>query len=84
MLFTIAVILLVLWLLGSGQRLHSGQLHLRPAGDRARAVRGRPGQRTANRLKMTARGWAFQRTVTRWTCETSIAAVLAEPASRAA
>src|SRR6476620_8363034 len=66
-----------------GKRLHSGQLHLRAVGDRARAVRGRPRQRTTNRLKMTARRWGFQRTVTRWTCETSIAAVLAESASRA-
>ena len=50
MLFTIAVILLVLWLLGTRKRLHDGQFHLRAAGHRAGPVRSGPGQRTTSRL----------------------------------
>jgi hypothetical protein len=50
MLFTIAVILLVLWAARAGQRIHTRQLHLCAARDRARAVRGRARQWPSDRL----------------------------------
>ncbi len=50
MLETIAIILIVLWLLGVVSGVHTGQLHLRTAGRRDRAVPGATRERPTGGL----------------------------------